>query len=484
MRRARTTSLGLIAIVSLVVLSVPLRAIVPIDSGTLSVVLPVVINNGSGDQYDPHVDGDIASYTADGNNSDFVNGIRYYNFLTGIDAAVPGAPNSVDQLSDVSDDRIVFSRLDFNDFTVSVMVFDIGTGTTTEIDPQPGSQHSNAAIGSDTVAFIDTVLTPTGELIAARVGGGTARVTSDSRYDQAPSIAPAGDLIVWESCQGTQANCDIGQAARTGAAWVVTNLTDNTEPESNPDTDGALVVYDAIRSGERDIYWQPAGGGVEQRLELPGVQRNPSISGGLIAFESIAPSAIAADLLVYQVATNRLFRLTYTPADETLNDISVLPNGQFHLVWSDGGVGNRDVHGITIEVPTTPGATYSFGGFRAPVEPVPTVNLMKAGGAVPVKFSLGGFQGLDIFAPGNPKSSSPISCSATAPTVGIDETVSPGSNTLQYDAATDTYTYIWKTDKKWAGSCRQLVIEFADASVEYANLQFKESAESTCRALA
>jgi hypothetical protein len=468
MRRTRSALVAVIAVLSVVALSVQLRAIVPIDSGTLSVVLPVTINAGSGDNYDPHVDGDVASYTSD------PDGIRYYDFVTGFDVQVPHTANSVNQLSDVSKGKIVFSHLDFDtpSFSVSIRVFDTATATITEVDPQVGSQHSNGAIGSDTVAFVDTGLAPTGELVASQLGGSTVRVTNDSRVDQAPSVAPSGNVIVYESCQTSAANCDVRQATWSGATWVVSNLTNNAEPESNPDTDGALVVYDAIRSGERDIYWQPAGGGSEQRLQLTGEQRNPSISGGLIVFESVAPSAASADLFVYQVASNRLFRVTSTPADETLNDISVLPNGQFHLVWTSGTSGNRNVLGATIEVPPTSGGTYSFSGFRAPVEPVPTVNLMKAGGAVPVKFSLGGFQGLDIFAPGNPKSS-PVSCSAAALTVGIVDTVSPGGSALQYDAATDTYAYIWKTDKSWAGTCRQLVIQFADASVEYANFQFK-----------
>src|SRR5438445_3582384 len=42
--------------------------------------------------------------------------------------------------------------------------------------------------------------------------------------------------------------------------------------------------------------------------------------------------------------------------------------------------------------------SYSFSGFFAPVDNPPTFNRVKAGTAVPVKFSLGGDQGLNIFA--------------------------------------------------------------------------------------
>lgn len=48
-----------------------------------------------------------------------------------------------------------------------------------------------------------------------------------------------------------------------------------------------------------------------------------------------------------------------------------------------------------------------------------------------------------------------------------------GSSGLTYDAATDTYAYVWKTEKSWAGSCRQLVVRLADRSEQVANFKFR-----------
>jgi Domain of unknown function (DUF4082) len=45
----------------------------------------------------------------------------------------------------------------------------------------------------------------------------------------------------------------------------------------------------------------------------------------------------------------------------------------------------------------TPLWEYNFSGFFQPVNNMPTLNVAKAGSAIPVKFSLGGDQGLDIF---------------------------------------------------------------------------------------
>jgi hypothetical protein len=114
---------------------------------------------------------------------------------------------------------------------------------------------------------------------------------------------------------------------------------------------------------------------------------------------------------------------------------------------------------------------YAFSGFFQPVDNHPVVNSVTAGRAVPVKFSLSGDKGLGIFAPGYPKSEQ-IACDPSEPVDGIETTVSAGSSALQYDPATDTYTYVWKTDKSWAKSCRQLVLRLDDGTFHRANFQF------------
>ncbi len=107
---------------------------------------------------------------------------------------------------------------------------------------------------------------------------------------------------------------------------------------------------------------------------------------------------------------------------------------------------------------------YDFDGFFSPVDNPDVLNRVKAGSAIPLKFSLGGDHGLDIFdeagGSGSP-SSRPISCDPTDPTDTLEQTVSTNSSGLTYDAATDLYTYVWKTRKDWTG-CRQLVLRLDD----------------------
>jgi YVTN family beta-propeller protein len=115
---------------------------------------------------------------------------------------------------------------------------------------------------------------------------------------------------------------------------------------------------------------------------------------------------------------------------------------------------------------------YSFSGFFSPVDNPPVLNSVKAGSGVPVKFSLGGDQSVSIFATGYPKSQK-ITCDTSAPLDTIEETVTAGSSSLSYDPIADQYVYVWKTDKAWANTCRQLVAKLNDGTEHVANFKFK-----------
>jgi uncharacterized protein len=117
--------------------------------------------------------------------------------------------------------------------------------------------------------------------------------------------------------------------------------------------------------------------------------------------------------------------------------------------------------------------SYDFTGFFQPVDNQPTVNSVKAGQAIPVKFSLAGDQGLDIFATGYPKSIQ-TNCDTTGETDPIETTVSAGGSGLSYDATAGVYTYTWKTDKLWANTCRQLRVTLHDGSQHVADFKFKK----------
>jgi HYR domain-containing protein len=130
-----------------------------------------------------------------------------------------------------------------------------------------------------------------------------------------------------------------------------------------------------------------------------------------------------------------------------------------------------DAHNNTATGSFPVSVVYGWAGFFPPVDNLPTVNTVKAGSAIPVKFRLSGNQGLNIVKSGSPASAS-YTCSGTAPTDAIEQTVTASTSGLSYDATTDQYTYVWKTDKAWAGSCRALVAKLADNTTKTANFQF------------
>ena len=115
---------------------------------------------------------------------------------------------------------------------------------------------------------------------------------------------------------------------------------------------------------------------------------------------------------------------------------------------------------------------YPFGGFSRPVDNLPAINGVKAGSAVPVKFSLGGNQGPNVLAALSP-ASAPITCGSNDAVGATEPTRTAGNSGLGYDASAGQYVYVWKTDQAWAGTCRQLVLKLADGTEHRANFELR-----------
>ncbi len=112
---------------------------------------------------------------------------------------------------------------------------------------------------------------------------------------------------------------------------------------------------------------------------------------------------------------------------------------------------------------------YQFGGFDRPLGGGDAVNVVKAGSAVPLRFSLGGYRGMNILAAGFPATVSYV-CATTPPATATEPIATNGS--LSYDAGSDTYALVWKTTKSWDG-CRMLQLKFSDGSVASAYFNFR-----------
>lgn len=348
------------------------QVIVPVN-GVAPTLTSVTINGTTGDQFDPHVSGDWAAYTSD-------TGIRYYNFATNTDAAVPMGPSASDLLSDVSGSKIAFARVIIGVKT-SVMVFDASTPAIApvEIDPAALTTRIGAAIGGNTVAYIDFGLQTNGELVVSDLSTlVSTRITNDTSPDGNPSVSPDGNVVVWEHCAASLTNCDIYQAVKTGSVWTTSVVAETISPEANPETNGTLVVYDSHRGTNPDIYWRSVTGGTESQLQISGWEANPSIAGNYIAFESRPTQFDLADIFVYDLVANKLYQITNTPlVNEQLNDITILPDGRLRVVWAsdEDGADQRNVKAATftlgspscgatlgILLPAAPTATITQGG--------------------------------------------------------------------------------------------------------------------------
>lgn len=117
-----------------------------------------------------------------------------------------------------------------------------------------------------------------------------------------------------------------------------------------------------------------------------------------------------------------------------------------------------------------PGA--EFGGFEDPVRHHPLLNSANAGQAIPLRFSLGGFVGFDVFAPGSPHAHV-VDCESRAEAGDPVPAASPGQSGLSYSGGTGRYQWVWKTESAWAGSCVRLAFEFADGTTAWAYFSFK-----------
>lgn len=105
---------------------------------------------------------------------------------------------------------------------------------------------------------------------------------------------------------------------------------------------------------------------------------------------------------------------------------------------------------------------YAFDGFYSPLVAEPATASARAGDAVPVKFSLGGDRGLDV-----------VSRAAWRPCGATTNDSSTALGSLGYSSGPARYTFMWQTDKSWAGSCREFLLTLRDGSTHAALVSFR-----------
>jgi len=125
-------------------------------------------------------------------------------------------------------------------------------------------------------------------------------------------------------------------------------------------------------------------------------------------------------------------------------------------------VDSVDSAGNSSSASTTYSVRYLFTGFYSPLVPEPASAGLRAGDTVPVKFSLQGDLGLDVLARAGWRP-----CFVTTG----DWSTAFGS--LTYSPGPDRYTFMWQTDRSWAGSCREVFLVLRDGTSHAALVTFR-----------
>lgn len=338
-----------------------------------------------------------------------------------------------------------------------VSAFDSCAGAkpvTTSISGPGGATSVNTAIaGTYTVTY--TATDGTNQTTATRtVVVGTF---PEDEVDQ-PGSSNVPPTITLNGDDQITLECGNGFTDPGATATVCGNpVTVTTTGTVNPNAPGTYTLtYSATANGfttetTRIVTVQDT---VAPVITLNGA--NPMVVGfgtvftdpGATASDGCAGNLTSAIVVTGSVDTNTVgfYALTYTVSDPS---------------------GHTDTKVRTVEV-----SPYNFTGFFSPIDNPPTLNEMKAGAAAPVKFSLGGDQGLNIFAAGSP-SSVQVSCASGVPISAVEETETAGQSSLSYDAASDRYKYTWKTESSWKNTCRVLTVTLRDGTVHTANFKFK-----------
>ena len=293
------------------------------------------------------------------------------------------------------------------------------------------------------------------------------RVQKFSTTAAAPTANAGADQTV--ECAGASTTVNLDGSASTAGSGTI-NSYSWAEGATPLGTGAMLTVHLPVGTHTITLTVTDTGGGSDTDDVVVTVQDTlpPNIS---------CPSDVVVDLPLNSTATSMVVNYPAVTATDgcsssvTVNSTpasgSVFPVGSTTVhATADDGAGHTSECSFTVTV------RYNFAGFFPPVADLPSVNIVQAGRAIPVKFSLSGNKGLGIFAAGSP-SSGPYPCNSNDPATVLEDTVTAGGSSLGYDPTADQYIYVWKTENGWAGTCRQLVVQLNDGSVHRANFKFK-----------
>lgn len=285
------------------------------------------LTTDSSTQFDPAISGDLVVYT------DLRNGnadVYAFDLANGVEVQITTSP-SAQTLHDVSGRRIVYQ----DNGTGMVFVYDFDTGVSFSLVAT--SLQTNPAIDGDLVVYqsggdIYAVDLTTGVVIA---------ITNTPEFEARPSVS--GSRVVFERFSDAGSFDIYWVDIATG---VETAVATSAVHERAPYINGDIIVWDAPAAdgSNSDIYLYNIVTGVTSRLALPGNQRRAHVSGALIAFDDDSTGDL--DVVLYDIQTLSLHRITGAGSSDSLNDI----DGN-RVVYTSDASGNDDIWVYTFTLP-------------------------------------------------------------------------------------------------------------------------------------
>jgi Tol biopolymer transport system component len=437
-------------------------------------------------------------------------------------SVVSGAPQGLAWSPDGG--RIVLSAHVTGASDVELFTLDVTTGVLTRLTQSPlfpdaypgGNRWPDWSPDGDTVVFQCNVLKYMGDICRIGGGGGAAEIftetlpltpgpggiTAPPGFER-PVVSPDGSKIVnYLLDTDFTTKIQVRNADGSSPETIVPPSPSVTYSEPDwqalpatgpPDADGDGVV-DAIDAGagawSDPISGQPATVGsivtlgglsvlVEDAADPEGVRIRVSGAGPGPARVSVcgfATIALPAGSDVTVTCGSVTVRVSAGPATIELGGgasvsvpagasarVNQLADGRFSVQSLSGGALGVSVDGISGTIPsgaTRAVAPWDFQGFDSPVDNLPTLNQVKAGQAIPLKWTLQAPAGPVTSLAGATLTTTAVPCSASAPVDPVEETLPDGSGLRNQGGG--RYLLNWKTPSSYAGSCRRLHLDIGD----------------------
>ena len=370
---------------------------------------------------------------------------------------------------------------------------------TTKVECTATDDHGNATPGSFDVTVVDTTapaLTVPDDITAEATGHGGAAVTwttsADDLVDGAvtPSCTPAsGSSFALGTTQVSCSATDRAGNVRTKAFGVT--VRDTTAPTLDvPDPftaeatgpNGAKVVYlvttrDAVDDNV-GLVCDPASNTVFPlgtttvtctATDFSGNHRSKDFTvtvqdttGPVLSLPSSRSvvATTAAGAPVTWVATAADTVSGSTPVGCTPTSGSTFAPGTTTVTCS-----TTDAAGNTTSGSFTVTVSFGWNGFFAPVDNNGTVNVIKAGQSVPLKWNVPNGSGgwISSLAIVSSVKQTTVACQSGATADEIEAPTS-GATSLRYDTTANQYIYNWQSPKTPVGSCYKLSVNLTDGT--------------------